>query len=141
MWAIVRALIPGASSQGVARRGSYSSEACPNENCRGAAANAKKDEIDRKGDDDEDSEYDGVDCSCDEWRDFQRRNSVGMEGFEEFIRAEGLRPCPECFAVGELKSGCKFVYCTCKNTFCYLCGRSLSEEQILLPLPGWAVWG
>ena len=53
----------------------------------------------------------------------------GMEGFEEFIRAEGLRPCPECFAVGELKSGCKFVYCTCKNTFCYLCGRSLTEEQ------------
>ena len=67
----------------------------------GAAANAPKDAAadDDEGKSNEEEEYDGVDCTCDEWRDFQRRNSAGMEGFEEFIRA-GPTPCPEC-AVGD----------------------------------------
>eukprot|EP00944_MAST-04C_sp_MAST-4C-sp1_P011078 g11078.t1 len=70
-----------------------------------------------------------LDLSCEQYADFVRKNDEGLKKFHEFMKKEGLRQCPKCRRVGELKSGCKFVYCTCKANYCYLCGRELHENQ------------
>lgn len=70
-----------------------------------------------------------LDLSCEKYADFLRKNDEGLKQFKEFMKTEGLRQCPKCRRVGELKSGCKFVYCPCKSNYCYLCGRELAENQ------------
>ncbi len=70
-----------------------------------------------------------LDLSCEQYADFLRKNDEGLKQFKEFMKTEGLRQCPKCRRVGELKSGCKFVYCPCKSNYCFLCGRELAENQ------------
>ena len=41
----------------------------------------------------------------------------------------GFAQCPKCKEGAELKQGCKFVYCRCKQRFCYHCSRPLTEKQ------------
>jgi hypothetical protein len=48
-----------------------------------------------------------------------------MQAMEEF----GFAQCPKCKEGAELKQGCKYVYCRCKQHFCYHCSRPLAENQ------------
>ena len=70
-----------------------------------------------------------LNLSCEQYADFLQMNDEGLKNFRKFMEQEGLRQCPKCRNVGELKSGCKFVYCPCKANYCYLCGRELLENQ------------
>jgi hypothetical protein len=48
-----------------------------------------------------------------------------MQAMQQF----GFAQCPKCKEGAELKEGCKFVYCRCKQRFCYHCSRALEENQ------------
>ena len=70
-----------------------------------------------------------LDLSCEQYAKFLKENDEGLKKFHEFIEKEGLMQCPKCRRVGELKSGCKFIYCPYKANYCYLCGRELAENM------------
>ncbi|CAB4288084.1 unnamed protein product [Prunus armeniaca] len=49
--------------------------------------------------------------------DIQLRNLANMEDWKR---------CPNCKFYVEKKTGCNFMKCRCRATFCYRCGQSLS---------------
>jgi hypothetical protein len=69
------------------------------------------------------------DIDCEEYSRWRQENEKGDESFALYMKEKKIFPCPRCHNAGELKSGCKFLYCRCKANFCALCGVQLKEQQ------------
>lgn len=48
---------------------------------------------------------------------------------KELVKKEGWGKCPKCQRIGEKKEGCNYMYCLCKQHYCYLCGAMLTEAE------------
>jgi hypothetical protein len=46
-----------------------------------------------------------------------------------YVENNKLFSCPKCKMYGVLESGCKFMYCRCKENYCALCGKKLTERD------------
>ena len=69
------------------------------------------------------------DISCQDFAAFCEANDASNEIFEEYLRENKMKRCPKCLLPAELKSGCNFIRCVCKSSYCYLCGRGLEENM------------
>lgn len=65
----------------------------------------------------------------------KKQRQDNAEGLARFVAAamDGLliRKCPKCGNHGyhDAGDGCNFIYCPCKNTFCYYCGVNVTEAD------------
>ena len=69
------------------------------------------------------------DISCKDFAAFCEANDASNEIFEEYLKENKMKRCPKCLLPAELKSGCNFIRCVCKSSYCYLCGRGLEESS------------
>jgi hypothetical protein len=67
--------------------------------------------------------------TCEEFHEWRRQNDQAVQAFEKFMAENGVKKCPVCSNAVERKSGCLFLYCTCKGTLCAVCGVELDESQ------------
>ncbi len=70
-----------------------------------------------------------LDVSCADYAAFLEANDSSAASFEAYMRENNMKRCPKCFVPAELKSGCHFIRCVCKCSYCYLCGRALEEHM------------
>ena len=69
------------------------------------------------------------DVSCEDYAAFCEANDASNDIFEEYLKENKMKRCPKCLLPAELKSGCNFIRCVCKSSYCYLCGRGLDESM------------
>lgn len=70
-----------------------------------------------------------LDVSCEDYAAFVEANDKSAQIFEAYLRDNNMKRCPKCLLPAELKSGCHFIRCVCKTSYCYLCGRELFEHS------------
>lgn len=71
---------------------------------------------------------------CEQYKE-KFKDKTNQEKYQEFIKKEGLKPCPYCGVIVEKIKNCNYVRCSSmkcqqKNVFCYLCGIKLKENEI-----------
>lgn len=69
------------------------------------------------------------DLDCISYSKWLELNSKTDDKFKEFIKNNNIFSCPKCKMYGSLESGCKFMYCRCKQCFCALCGLKLNQSN------------
>jgi hypothetical protein len=74
------------------------------------------------------AQYD-QDVDCETYAKWLESNAKTDDNFQEYIASNKLFSCPKCKMYGALESGCKFMYCRCKENFCALCGIKLKQSE------------
>jgi hypothetical protein len=69
------------------------------------------------------------DISCQALADWMEENNKSDTSLSDYMKEKQLFPCPSCRMATEHSSGCKFLYCLCRCTFCALCGQKLTEKE------------
>jgi hypothetical protein len=74
------------------------------------------------------AQYD-QDVDCETYAKWLESNSKTDDNFLAYVENNKLFSCPKCKMYGVLESGCKFMYCRCKENYCALCGQKLTERD------------
>jgi len=78
--------------------------------------------------------------SCDEYKAWRRERDSEERLFEELMQKEAWRRCPKCGMPSERESGCNFMRCpsaSCnhRTTWCYVCGKEVTNLDHILHYP------
>jgi hypothetical protein len=60
--------------------------------------------------------------TCAEYR-INNTSTESDKKFEQFVRGQNFKQCPQCKYWIEKSQGCNHMTCRCRNEFCYVCGQ------------------
>ena len=67
--------------------------------------------------------------TCEEYQRTKNKDENDVK-FEEFVRGNNYKQCPNCKRWVEKISGCNFIACPCGSNFCYNCGKLYDKNNI-----------